>query len=103
MKEWVYDDITIKMGQNARENDRLVKESLQTSIWLHLDNFPSAHVVIQNDNPSKAVIKYAAQQLKDYSKYNFNVKVNYISIRYVKRTDKAGLVQLTKSPKSIVL
>lgn len=69
MKEWVFDNITIRMGQNAIENDQLVKDSLQTSMWLHLDSFPSAHVVIQDDNPTKRVIKFAAQKLKEHSKY----------------------------------
>lgn len=94
--------ITIKVGENANENDVLIKTSHQDSIWCHLDNFPSPHVVINDSNPDAETIRDAYQLVKYYSKYKDHPQLKIIStaIRNVKRIDpqKPGLVQLKISP-----
>ena len=40
----------ICIGQNANDNDELVKISRQTDMWFHLADFPSCHVVITQLN-----------------------------------------------------
>ena len=60
--------IVIKVGQNAQENDELVKSENQNYLWCHLDNQPSPHAVIQSSDPDTASINLALQLVKFYSK-----------------------------------
>lgn len=98
----------IKIGQNKDENDKLVANSKQTDLWFHLANLPSCHVILESDNDNQAtreMIIYAAQLTKQNTKYRDHSKiiVNYIQVKYVRRTEEPGLVVLRKKPKTITL
>lgn len=108
MKEdQTFENNIIKIGSNANENDKLVKESKQTDIWFHLDKLPSCHVVISCDkkNPiNNQMIKYCAQLCKDNTKYkNQTVKVKYTEIKHVKRTETPGKVIIKGKSKTITV
>ena len=102
-------DYHIRLGKNQQENDKIIKTSPQTALWFHLKDFPSAHAVVTNiTKPAKydsAVIIRAATLVKDNAKQGVNnlqkVSVNYLPIKNVKRTEIAGQVILTKTPKTI--
>ncbi len=51
MKIETFVEKIVKIGQNSRENWNLIENSNQNYIWLHLDSFPSCHVVIEDENP----------------------------------------------------
>ena len=96
----------IKIGNNAQENDNLVKNAKQTDIWFHLANFPSCHEVVSIDKKNKLnkkIIKYCAKLCKDNTKYNNyrNIRVNYTEMKNVKRTEKQGKVALKGNINSI--
>lgn len=96
--------IVIKVGQNDKENDELIKSADQDYVWCHLDNQPSAHAVIESTDPDIASINDAFQLIKYYSKAKTANNVNgiYTKIRNVQRVDPKnhpGLVTLSKAPK----
>lgn len=95
--------IIIKVGQNDKENDELIKTSNQDYLWVHLDNQPSPHAVIESTSPDTDSINDALQLIKFYSKAKSANSVNTIStkIRNVRRVDPKkhpGLVTLSKAP-----
>ena len=102
-------DYHIRVGKTQQENDKIIRTSPQTALWFHLKDFPSAHAVVTNiTKPGKydsAVIIRAATLVKDNAKQGVNnlqkVSVNYLPIKNVKRTDVAGQVIMTKTPKTI--
>ena len=72
MLEQTFKGYTILIGQNAEENDTLVKNSNLDDYWLHLSDYPSPHVIIQNPTNKRInhkIIKQAGYQLKIHSKY----------------------------------
>jgi predicted ribosome quality control (RQC) complex YloA/Tae2 family protein len=102
-------DYHIRLGKNKLENDNIIRTSSQSALWFHLKDFPSAHAVVTNimkpGRYDNAVIGRAATLVKDNAKQGVNnlqkVSVNYLPIKNVKRTEIAGQVILTKTPKTI--
>jgi len=103
-----YPDNHINIGENASENDQLVKEAKQTDIWFHLTNLPSCHLIISVDKKhpiDNSMIKFCATLVKQNTKYKNlpNVKVNYCPIKNVKRTKTKGAVILTGKIETITV
>ncbi|NLZ39364.1 MAG: fibronectin/fibrinogen-binding protein [Firmicutes bacterium] len=91
------DNIDIYVGKNNRQNDQLTFHTAQaTDIWLHVKNYPGAHVIIRDANPPADTLLFAAELAAYYSKLSAssNVAVDYTQIRYVKkpRGAKPGMV-----------
>ena len=107
--ENIDDKHKIMVGQNQKENETLCAEARKifqqgTSVlWFHLSDTSSPHGFIFGDNPSKENIYRAATLVKKYSKHKktCNVKVNYLSIEHVQKTDTPGMVILTKKSSEI--
>jgi len=105
----IYDGkYSVQVGGNQHQNDELVRTSSQKSLWFHLDGVPSAHGIltsIDGDKPSKDAIKYIASILKERSKLKdtHRVKVQYIELSKVRRTNVPGKVTLTKKPEYVII
>lgn len=89
---------TIKIGQNAIENDILLKEMKDNDTWFHLSEYSSPHLIINTDFNflTKKDIYQIAVILKQHTKYK---KDNHIAITYTLRknlelTTTPGLVNL---------
>ena len=82
MKLFTFNDIDIKVGENAKENWDLAFNSKDEYIWIHLASFPSAHVIIEDNCPETNIINYAGQLCKNYSKYKNlrNVKISVTTV-----------------------
>ena len=93
MKEVVLNDTIIKVGANADENWMLV-DSNKEYTWLHLNSFPSCHVVIESAEPTQEEIMFAAQLCKQNTKYRNlrNLKICYTTCGNLKKGVKAGSV-----------
>jgi predicted ribosome quality control (RQC) complex YloA/Tae2 family protein len=99
----------IQVGANQAENDALIKRAPQHAMWFHLKDFPSAHAVVINTAKAGTydtdVIKRAATLVKDRAAPGIRglhiVCVNYLAIKYVRRTETPGKVIMLKSPKCI--
>jgi predicted ribosome quality control (RQC) complex YloA/Tae2 family protein len=89
-------------------NKKIITKNIQKSLWFHLDGVPSAHGIltsIDGDKPSKDAIKYIASILKERSKLKdtHRVKVQYIELSKVRRTNVPGKVTLTKKPEYVII
>ena len=93
MKEVVLNDTIIKVGATADENWILV-DSNKEYTWLHLNSFPSGHVVIENTEPTQEEIIFAAQLCKQNTKYRNlrNLKICYTTCGNLKKGVKVGSV-----------
>lgn len=99
-------EYTIKIGSNAKENWDLIDNSYPEDLWFHLDEYPSAHVVISQktnnlDNifyPNQ-IISLGSSYCKSYSKYGKNLykaKIVYTQIKNLKKGKKVGEVIISK-------
>ena len=99
----------IQVGANQAENDALIKRAPQHAMWFHLKDFPSAHAVVINTAKAGTydtdVIKRAATLVKDRAAPGIrtlqNAGVNYLLMKWVRRTETPGKVIMLKSPKCI--
>jgi predicted ribosome quality control (RQC) complex YloA/Tae2 family protein len=100
-------DYEIRIGANQAENDALVKKAPQHAMWFHLKDFPSAHAVVINTAKTydADVIRRAATLVKERAAPGIrtlkNVGVNYLTIKYVRRTETPGKVIMLKAAKCI--
>jgi predicted ribosome quality control (RQC) complex YloA/Tae2 family protein len=110
--KYEHDDITydIIIGTSAKENWDIIDMSLELDLWFHVDEFPSAHVILKNpdDTPikkiPKSVIKRCACLCKTHSKQASveHVKIIYTQIKNVSKADIVGSVHVINK-KSIVI
>ena len=93
MKTEEFNDIQIIIGQNARENWDIINFGCDF-IWLHLNSFPSCHVIIEDNDPDQEVLEYAAQLCKNNTKYRNlkNLKICYTKCNNLKKGTDAGSV-----------
>lgn len=107
-EDQIFPNNLIKLGQNAKENDELVKGAKETDVWFHLSALPSCHVIIEcsNEYPiNKQMINYCANLVKDNTKYKklSKVKINYTTIKNVSRTDIPGKVKIKGKMNSVIV
>lgn len=111
MKVYSLGSTVFKVGQNAQENWDLVRECLNENskdslnpignskefLWFHLDEFPSAHVVIIHEEPSHEEINYACELVIQHSKHSkFSKKIIYTKIKNLKLGSDVGSVIFRK-------
>ena len=103
------DTYTIQVGANQAENDALIKKAPQHAMWFHLKDFPSAHAVVVNTAKAGAIdadaIRRAATLVKERAAPGVrglhSVGVNYLLMKWVRRTETPGKVIMLKSAKCI--
>lgn len=93
----------IWIGENAKDNERIIMESSQNDIWFHLQNVSSPYIILKNDgdNIPKRYINIIGTFFRKY-KNNLSNKYNviYTSVKNVKLTDTIGSVN-TRNTKVI--
>lgn len=85
----------ILIGKNAKGNEQIIKISHQESLWFHLNNIPSAHIILQNEGDiiPKRYINQVAGMLFEYKKNaSKNSNVIYTKVKNVKLTNILGTV-----------
>lgn len=100
-REFVYDDLTYKIGKNAKENWDLIDESVDEDIWIHLHNYPSGHVIIEKTKEiTNENILHGCVLCKEYSKYKNlkSVKCSVLPRKFIKKGKTLGEVKLLKQP-----
>ena len=100
MKIDYYNNKKIIIGQNASENWDII-DFKSDNIWLHLNSFPSCHVIIEDKSPPEEVINYAAMLCKENTKYRNlkNLKINYTHINNLRKVGKEGTVEFISNRK----
>ncbi len=91
---------TIVVGNNAKENFEIIDTYDKSSLWFHVHDLPSCHVLLVGKDFSREEINEAASRCKMHSKYkNFKViTVEYLELKYVRKTTTLGMVTLDKTP-----
>ena len=93
MKELTVENIKIKIGSNSIENWKILDESTENNIFLHLKSFPSCYVIIDCEQyPSMEIINEAAKICKNNTKYKNikNIKVDYTLCKNVVKGELVG-------------
>ena len=97
MKYLKIDDFDVILGESAKDNDELItiaKKKDQNSWWLHLQNMPSAHVVIFVTD-----VKYYLPRLKELilsstRKAPKSQHLIYTRVKNVSKTSILGMVNV---------
>lgn len=95
MKCTVAQEVTIRRGESATENWALIDAAEGSWVWLHLDSFPSPHVVVESASPSAQVVAAAAEFCRGGSKYRRlgDLKVCYTTVSNLVKGDAPGSVE----------
>ena len=104
-------EYTISIGKNKEENWQLIDASNPHDVWFHVDNQPSCHVIIKNEDKVKLkdiprqVFKRAAYLCKINSAAKTQPKcdVIYTVISQITKTQIVGQVTITGVTKLISL
>ena len=87
-----FDGITIKVGEDAKENDHLTESSYPKEWWLHVDGGPGSHVIVccEEDVLPKETKRDAAMLAVRHSKCvnERNVRVNLVRVGQVMKCDR---------------
>lgn len=89
-----YQDYTIKVGTNAKENWELLESASSHHYFFHLSSFPSGYVILEHDFEEipESVIVACAKICKAGTKYRNlkNLKVDYCQCSNVMKGDVVG-------------
>lgn len=87
-------EYTILIGENAKDNTELVKESDPDDIWFHLEKESSPHIILKTDNNyiSQELLKQTASKLYKYKNQHYLDNVIYTQVKNVRITKTPGLV-----------
>jgi len=87
-----FDGITIKVGENAKDNDALTQSSFPNEWWLHTDGGAGSHVVVccEEDVLPKETKRDAAILAAHYSKSVRErvARVNIVRVNQVMKCDR---------------
>lgn len=100
--------LTVTLGENAKENDRIRKYASQKDFWFHLENVASPHVILSvgKGAPSRDDVNDCAQLVKQFSKQKGmdRSSVIYTNVNKVKKVPEVdGLCQLACTPEKLVV
>ncbi len=81
------------LGQSATENWSILAKAEKYHTWAHLDDYTSAHVIIETDDPTEEELEFARQLiLQQTKKVPANAKLITALVKSVKRGTKPGEV-----------
>ncbi len=86
------DGTRILVGRNNLQNDQLtLKKAKKDYLWLHAQNIPGSHVIIESATPSEETIGEAATLAAYYSKFRHSatVPVDYVPVKNIKKPNGA--------------
>lgn len=96
MKILEYDFGKVLIGENAKENWKIIDSSEEDDMWFHIKGEPSCHIVAQSKRIlSENDIINVAELFHTFSKKTHHNKVIYTHIRNVKKNkNKVGSVNV---------
>ena len=97
MKHYINNGISYTVGCNAEESWKIIGDAKKDDQWVHLDGYPSAHVIIHIDKVLKEELEYAKQLILDQTKKApKTAKIIYSEVSKIKRGGKVGEVIVCK-------
>ena len=85
-----------KLGENAKENWKLLDESKEHYLFFHLQSFPSGYVILEHNNDyTEEIIIKAGELCKNGTKYRNlkNIKIDYCRCDNIIKGEKIGEVE----------
>ncbi|MCI2424911.1 NFACT family protein [Candidatus Acetothermia bacterium] len=108
-REYNIDGFIVRIGKNAVQNDRLIRQAAPDDLWFHARGVPGSHVIINRGGKREVpdrVIEIAAQLAARHSQaqQRGKVEVSYTKVKYLRKPKGAppGLVILTQEDTLIV-
>ena len=88
----------ILIGKNAYGNEEIIKMSDNDDLWFHINNLPSAHLILKcKEKISKRDLYKIGNILLDHNKkVPRNSNIIYTKVKNIKLTNKLGSV-ITKN------
>jgi predicted ribosome quality control (RQC) complex YloA/Tae2 family protein len=96
-----YDEVKYIVGRNAADNWRIIEEADGYDLWVHLQDQPSCHVIIENTKElTKDHILYGCNLCKEFSKITGRktVRLSVLERRHIKKGKCVGEVTLLSKP-----
>jgi len=90
--KFMFDDYVILVGKNEKGNIKLLKNANANDYWLHIKNYPGAHIIIKNNklNLPQNVLKKAAELAVAFSGREEG-EVDYTKRKFVKIKEGANV------------
>ena len=94
MKFFTHNNLNFIVGQSAEENWKIILQANRKYTWVHADGIPSAHVIIETDEPFQEDIEYACNLCAEQTKITNNKNQLYIlsPVSNIKLGSKPGEV-----------
>lgn len=89
------DGMKVSIGRNAKENQKLLQDAKADDIWLHIQNIPSAHMIIHCGKMKvrEEVLRQSAKILVGINKIaDKNILIDYTRRRFIKVVEGANVV-----------
>jgi len=83
------------IGKNAIGNDEIIKICHQDSLWFHINEISSAHMILDSRGikiAKKQIVKIARMLLNTKKNLPKNISVIYTQVKNVELTHQAGKV-----------
>ena len=89
-----YNKTWFVVGKSAEENWKIIADADKDYYWVHAENIPSSHVIIEIDKPLDDEIQYACQLCKEQTKKIKDYSTKYIitKVKNIKFGSKPGEV-----------
>jgi predicted ribosome quality control (RQC) complex YloA/Tae2 family protein len=96
-----YNNIWFVVGKSAEDNWKIISEADKSYYWVHASNVPSAHIIIEIDEPLEQEIQFACQLCKNKTKKikSSENKYSVTQINNIKFGSKPGEVYFKDNKK----
>lgn len=107
-EDFTFEHNKIKIGENSEDNDKIISDANQNDLWFHLANLPSCHVILScsvDHMPTIQMVNYCANLVKENTKFKNlkRIKVHYIPIKNIRKTDVKGKIIIKGKPCEVVI
>jgi predicted ribosome quality control (RQC) complex YloA/Tae2 family protein len=94
MKFFTRNTVNFIVGQSAEENWKAILQAKRNHSWVHAEGIPSAHVIMDTDEPFEEDIAYACNLCAEQTKIACNKNQLYVisPISNIKLGSKPGEV-----------
>jgi predicted ribosome quality control (RQC) complex YloA/Tae2 family protein len=100
MRREIYNETEIIIGGCAEENWEIIDFESE-EIWMHLNSFPSCHVIIKDVNAEEELLRYAGGLCKKNTRYKNirNIKICYTRCNNLEKGEAVGSVMFKSKRK----
>jgi predicted ribosome quality control (RQC) complex YloA/Tae2 family protein len=100
-----YNKTWFVVGKSAEENWNIISAADKDYYWVHADGVPSAHIIIEIDQPLDDELQYACQLCKTQTKKIKDTSIKYVitQVKNIKLGSKAGEVYFKDNSKTKII